>query len=687
MRENDKPLPDGSMQSSYQQQFKHVAIADKDVMGTGDPHARTPIPRRPSADAITWPSSSASSSDLASTGGLLSTPKSHVSEQANSMEHASVDISASLDLLKPSSPLSELPQSQSFGMRDETEEDIDQHSQGEPERDARAECAFAKVLNSVIQAGESKDEEYRDEEISALIADNRFKAPVTLPLAVARVAEAGSRDYIEVEEFTLTNYELLESFLMEGFASRDKRRGESIFRLRHTYKELNNEWQIHCNKLEKIRSRQKRRQTAQIPPLTPSLDPFALNNAPATPGILAASGRANRRNAANTLGYGDAARSEAEFLEILASLEDADMRDPNLRAMRTTATVPDMFIDSGEVDAVQAFNDKNGFVVDPLDHYGVIKKPDVWTEEEIATFCRRYALFPKQFGRIGAALPDKTTAQCVLFYYRSKKKIDFRALVDKRSRDGKRKRKKDSGEKGEEEAGANGKKKGTSLLANLKRSKDDEMEEEDDDDEPQTPGSAIVADSAKVIPSARALTDQLNGQKEDQSLSKLLLGGDLEGLSDTSTSSRLYSARSENRKAARFLSPSQIEDSAEDGMAPPSDGVLAAASALGVLGALSNTGSRASYQQQLQRQKKRKPSISEQMYDAPYGVHETPSGVFPAKRAKPHSSSYWSVADKNEFVRLLALHGKNYFAIADGIDSKTAVQCKNVRSGYPPLST
>ena len=48
---------------------------------------------------------------------------------------------------------------------------------------------------------------------------------------------------------------------------------------------------------------------------------------------------------------------------------------------------------------------------------------DVWTEEEVQIFCKRFSQHPKQFGKIAADLPEKSTAQAVLFYYRMKNTI------------------------------------------------------------------------------------------------------------------------------------------------------------------------------------------------------------------------------------------------------------------------
>lgn len=135
----------------------------------------------------------------------------------------------------------------------------------------------------------------------------------------------------------------------------------------------------------------------------------------------------------------DAVRSEAELLEIIQSLESADMRNPELRAAKTTATIPPMILDIKE--RMRTFDDRSGLVTDPLTFYHTgADTEDHWTQQEMAAFMESYMQYPKQFEKIAAAVKSKTAPQCVLFYYRKKQKIDFKALVSKgrRGRAGKR---------------------------------------------------------------------------------------------------------------------------------------------------------------------------------------------------------------------------------------------------------
>lgn len=250
--------------------------------------------------------------------------------------------------------------------------------------------------------------------------------------------------------------------------------------LRLEYRTLHAEWQSSCQRMERLSDKRKTKQNRALGLFTPGLGPIA-----ALPLLLEDTrpSRASRSRANNLdAGYfGDAVRSEAEFQSILASLEDADSRDPNLRAARTTAVVPDMILDSAERD-LDSVDDTSGLVQDPHAFYHTQSSPDVWTEDEQQIFLKRFAAYPKQFGesfndwmhverpavdrsrsrlagKIAEHLPLKSSPQCVLYYYRTKKIIDYRSLVAQRGGGGRRR------------GGRRGGTKGSLLLANLKASK------------------------------------------------------------------------------------------------------------------------------------------------------------------------------------------------------------------------
>jgi hypothetical protein len=76
------------------------------------------------------------------------------------------------------------------------------------------------------------------------------------------------------------------------------------------------------------------------------------------------------------------------------------------------------------------FDDTNHRVLDPATYYAPKSVHEHWTPQEIEIYFQKYAETPKQFGSIADALPNKSAAQCVEFYYMHKQKaVDFRQIV------------------------------------------------------------------------------------------------------------------------------------------------------------------------------------------------------------------------------------------------------------------
>lgn len=195
--------------------------------------------------------------------------------------------------------------------------------------------------------------------------------------------------------------------------------------LRAEYRAKHKAWTEYCHKLDQMYE-----QRAQRGASAAEEGPMAGSSVLATP-----ASRSFRRGGVGG-GFGDVVRSEAEFQEILASLENAEMQDPAVRAARTSATVPDM-----DLREPRVLDNDNGYVADPVHFYFHCFDPDVWSEEEKAIFARRYVLYPKQFGRIAEKLPHKTAKQCVAFYYLHKHLEGYKALLHARHRERRKKSK------------------------------------------------------------------------------------------------------------------------------------------------------------------------------------------------------------------------------------------------------
>ena len=206
-----------------------------------------------------------------------------------------------------------------------------------------------------------------------------------------------------------------------------------VARLAVEYRTLEAEWRMHTELLEAQMRERGTPPPLLMPPPQPA-DTIAtpgLSGLPPTPGDDGlGGGRASRRRG------GDAVQTEAAYLEILQHLEDEAARDPNVRAKKTTAVVPDMLPPDQRI----RYDDENDLVHDPLAFYDFagVNEP-IWTDAERATFVKRYLVYPKQFGRIAEGLPTKTPEQCVIFYYRTKKEVDYKGMLAKKTGLGKKK--------------------------------------------------------------------------------------------------------------------------------------------------------------------------------------------------------------------------------------------------------
>lgn len=183
---------------------------------------------------------------------------------------------------------------------------------------------------------------------------------------------------------------------------------EHLTELRSEYRTLNAEWTASCARLDRVTEKRKaaKRPAANPHARTPSV--YTPGGASATP--LQGTGlggfddfrpgrtsRSTRGNYPEQGYFQDVVRSEAEFQSILASLGDADYLDPNLRAARTAAVVPDMVRDP-MIRERDAYDDANGLVLDPDAFYEITTSTDVWTDEEREIFAKKFASHPKQFG-------------------------------------------------------------------------------------------------------------------------------------------------------------------------------------------------------------------------------------------------------------------------------------------------
>lgn len=196
------------------------------------------------------------------------------------------------------------------------------------------------------------------------------------------------------------------SLLASNFAKHREFLAEKTQRLKNEYMRLHRNWVDHCGHLDS--SSRKANGIQEPPPV--------------------ASGRSTRRSAAAAIS--DTVRSDLEMEQVMASLGNEDMTDPNHLATNNVATIPDMIsVKKGRIDYL--FDDTNGLIDEPDSFYDPRSGFLDWNSEEEKIFYDKYAEFPKQFGNIASFLPNKKASQCILYYYIHKKKlVDFRNAVN-----------------------------------------------------------------------------------------------------------------------------------------------------------------------------------------------------------------------------------------------------------------
>ena len=302
-----------------------------------------------------------------------------------------------------------------------------------------------EALRVVVMTRLLADRQTRGERVEPILATNltlqryhqekiTYDEPVPDVLINEVMNPSGTRAQTRNEIYWSMQDTLVEKFKARQIALKDK-----VQRLREEYLSLHEKWVEHCARLDE-QARAKQGPNASETPILPSVLP------PAT-------GRTTRRSAAT---MGDAVRSDFEMEQIIASIGYDEATDPNQLCVRNLAVIPDMIsVTHGQVDYV--FDDNNLRVDNPAEYYAPDTGIHDWTEEEKQVFLDKFAAHPKQFGAIAKALPNKTAAQCVDFYYLHKKvNIDFRNVVAMNA----------PGKKGKRRTG---KRKGNGLMADIRK--------------------------------------------------------------------------------------------------------------------------------------------------------------------------------------------------------------------------
>lgn len=152
-------------------------------------------------------------------------------------------------------------------------------------------------------------------------------------------------------------------------------------------------------------------------------------------------GRGTRRTTIS-----DAVRSEEELNQVLLSLLEQERDNPATRWMATLVATPPMLAADPKHIFKSLYLDTNGKLLQdafcPQESADIVLKSSqiaaqsvvhyngnaIWTEAEQKVFIDKFLINPKNFRKIASYLPFKSTADCVAFYYRSKKRLRLKQL-------------------------------------------------------------------------------------------------------------------------------------------------------------------------------------------------------------------------------------------------------------------
>ncbi|KAK9489957.1 hypothetical protein V1508DRAFT_297405 [Lipomyces doorenjongii] len=296
-----------------------------------------------------------------------------------------------------------------------------------------------KMSKMDVDSESTPDDDNDERELMEIVNDSDFIISRTLPQRILKLnnemvhaQEAADMKYkLESPVKAISDYDfyslnessfkVMRQVIMRQLQTRRKQEYEKSRQLQIEYKGLYDKWLISCRALDDEIAASSAKSRARELATSSSTD-GNFDDDDDEAGVFRRPGRGHHN--------ADTVRSEAEFMEVLASLEWEDSRDPKNRAKLTSARIPNMIVDEDERNTVYA--DSNNIVKNPniplrrLSTDGV----DIFTEDEHRLFCEGYKLRPKQFGFIANHMGNiRTFEECVLHYYRTKKTVDYKTMA------------------------------------------------------------------------------------------------------------------------------------------------------------------------------------------------------------------------------------------------------------------
>jgi len=123
------------------------------------------------------------------------------------------------------------------------------------------------------------------------------------------------------------------------------------------------------------------------------------------------------------------ARSDAEVAELLDGITEREDQD---KKVKSYAVIPPMLEEMRSKKP--KFINNNGYVEDIMAEYKEYQIMNTWTDEEKDIFRENYLQHPKNFGLISRMTNRKNVANCVQYYYLSKKSENYKQLLKRQQK-------------------------------------------------------------------------------------------------------------------------------------------------------------------------------------------------------------------------------------------------------------
>ncbi|KAM5311382.1 nuclear receptor corepressor 2 isoform 7-T9 [Glossophaga mutica] len=232
-----------------------------------------------------------------------------------------------------------------------------------------------------------------------------------------------------------------------------------------------------------------------------------------------------------------AARSEHEVSEIIDGLSEQENLE---KQMRQLAVIPPMLYDADQQRI--KFINMNGLMDDPMKVYKDRQVMNLWSEQEKETFREKFMQHPKNFGLIASFLERKTVAECVLYYYLTKKNENYKSLVRRSYR------RRGKGQQQQQQQ----------QQQQMPRSSQDEKEEKEKEAEKEEERPDVENDKEELV---KEKTDDTSGEDNDEK--------------EAVASKGRKTANSQGRRKGRITRSMANEANSEEAVTPQQSAELA----------------------------------------------------------------------------------------------------------------